>query len=216
MQDHASCFLHGHLRCLPLLQCRTASGDQGEPHRLGEKVDIKKTEDEPEAKKAKSGEAMDVEEPDEDLAAALALSMEDDSAVKHRELLESCGLDKDFQGPRCVEINHFTGVPDNSSRSRPRRWRGRAGSDGVAEPASSRHRAGVASMAWRSTKRFIGERDSLVDYAHRPLSCSPLSHTKEGRPDGGHYMGWVKREDGSWLVFDDDLVSESSREFVPG
>ena len=66
--------------------------------RLGEKVDIKKTEDEPEAKKAKSGEAMDVEEPDEDLAAALALSMEDDSAVKHRELLESCGLDKDFQG----------------------------------------------------------------------------------------------------------------------
>ena len=34
--------------------------------------------------------------------------------------------------------------------------------------------------------------------------------------DGGHYMGWVKREDGSWLVFDDDLVSESSWEFVQG
>merc|ERR1711861_58507 len=90
--------------------------------RLGEKVDIKTTEDEPEEKKAK----MDVEEPDEDLAAALALSMEDDSAVKHRELLESCGLDKDFQG---------------------------------------------------------------------------------------HYERWVKRADGSWLVFDDDLVSESSWEF---
>ena len=29
-------------------------------------------------------------------------------------------------------------------------------------------------------------------------------------------MGWVKREDGSWLVFDDDLVSESSWEFVQG
>ena len=62
--------------------------------KFGEKVDIKTTEDEPEEKKAK----MDIEEPDEDLAAALALSMEDDSAVKHRELLESCGLDKDFQG----------------------------------------------------------------------------------------------------------------------
>ena len=115
--------------------------------RLGEKVDIKTTEDEPEAKKAKSGEAMDVEEPDEDLAAALALSMEDDSAVKHRELLESCGLDKDFQG-------HY---------------------------------------------------ELFAIVTHKGRSA-----------DGGHYMGWVKREDGSWLVFDDDLVSESSWEFVQG
>ena len=115
--------------------------------RLGEKVDIKKTEDEPEAKKAKSSEAMDVEEPDEDLAAALVLSMEDDSAVKHRELLESCGLDKDFQG-------HY---------------------------------------------------ELFAIVTHKGRSA-----------DGGHYMGWVKREDGSWLVFDDDLVSESSWEFVQG
>jgi len=111
--------------------------------KFGERVDIKTTEDEPEEKKAK----MDVEEPDEDLAAALALSMEDDSAVKNRELLESCGLDKDFQG-------HY---------------------------------------------------ELFAIVTHKGRSA-----------DGGHYMGWVKREDGSWLVFDDDLVSESSWEFVQG
>ena len=111
--------------------------------KFGERVDIKTTEDEPEEKKAK----MDVEEPDEDLAAALALSMEDDSAQKNRELLESCGLDKDFQG-------HY---------------------------------------------------ELFAIVTHKGRSA-----------DGGHYMGWVKREDGSWLVFDDDLVSESSWEFVQG
>ena len=43
--------------------------------------------------------------------------------------------------------------------------------------------------------------------------------THKGRSaDGGHYMGWVK-QDGTkdkWLVFDDDLVSESTTEFVMG
>merc|ERR1712087_1056410 len=66
---------------------------------------------------------------------------------KNRELLESCGLDKDFQG-------HY---------------------------------------------------ELFAIVTHKGRSA-----------DGGHYMGWVKREDGSWLVFDDDLVSESSWEFVQG
>ena len=107
--------------------------------RLGEKVDIKKTEDEPEAKKAKSSEAMDVEEPDEDLAAALALSMEDDSAVKHRELLESCGLDKDFQGSGLCGNQPVRRVLAPSSGG---------------EPAPPRHRADIMKMAWRTTRRF--------------------------------------------------------------
>ena len=29
-------------------------------------------------------------------------------------------------------------------------------------------------------------------------------------------MGWVKQEGAKWLVFDDDLVSESTQEFVMG
>ena len=92
--------------------------------KFGERVDIKTTEEnEPEEKKAK----MDVEEPDEDLAAALALSMEDDSAVKHRELLESCGLDKDFQGRYLCGNQPVRRV---------------------------RHRADIMKMAWRTTRRF--------------------------------------------------------------
>ena len=39
--------------------------------------------------------------------------------------------------------------------------------------------------------------------------------THKGRSaDGGHYMGWVKQDGDKWLVFDDDLVSESDAEFV--
>jgi len=49
---------------------------------------------------------------------------------------------------------------------------------------------------------------------------SIVSH-KGRSADGGHYMGWVKQEDGKgvnnkWLVFDDDLVSESTQEFIMG
>mmetsp|Transcript_17681 Transcript_17681/g.52601 ORF Transcript_17681/g.52601 Transcript_17681/m.52601 type:complete len:495 (-) Transcript_17681:36-1520(-) len=47
--------------------------------------------------------------------------------------------------------------------------------------------------------------------------------THKGRSaDGGHYMGWVKQEGldkegkAKWLVFDDDLVSESTHDFVMG
>lgn len=39
--------------------------------------------------------------------------------------------------------------------------------------------------------------------------------THKGRSaDGGHYMGWVRSDSNKWLVFDDDVVSESSTEFV--
>jgi len=39
--------------------------------------------------------------------------------------------------------------------------------------------------------------------------------THKGRSaDGGHYMGWVRQDGDKWLVFDDDLVTESSTEFV--
>ena len=63
---------------LPLLQCRTRAAIKPTAI-VGRKGAIKTTEDEPEEKRQDGRRG-----PDEDLA-ALALSMEDDSAVKHQE-----------------------------------------------------------------------------------------------------------------------------------
>ena len=141
VQDHAARFLHGHAGRLPLLQCRVQAAIKANRDKFGEKVDIKTTEDEPEEKKAK----MDVEEPDEDLAAALALSMEDDSAVKHRELLESCGLDKDFQG-RYLCGNQ----PVRRDAGSIERW-----GTGNATPSSRYHEDGVEDDATIQDERAV-------------------------------------------------------------
>ena len=65
-----------------------------------------------------------------------------------RTLSDAVGLDNVKQVHNCVEINQCVGCTDNSSLShflamtRP----------SCEEPASPRHRAGVASMAWRTTR----------------------------------------------------------------
>ena len=42
-----------------------------------------------------------------------------------------------------------------------------------------------------------------------PPTHPPTQVTHKGRTaDGGHYMGWVRQEGDSWLVFDDEDVSE--------
>ena len=52
---------------------------------------------------------------------------------------------KNIGVPVCVKINQCVGDGDDAAALVP--------SSGE-EPASPRHRAGVASMAWRSTRRF--------------------------------------------------------------
>ena len=59
-----------------------------------------------------------------------------------------------YKVERCVEIDPCVGAPDNSSLSHfsamtRLSWLGRASGE---EPAPPRHRAGVASMAWRTTR----------------------------------------------------------------
>ena len=66
-------------------------------------------------------------------------------------------------------------------------------------------------MAWRTATIQRDRREILI--AHRPLRLAIVTLGEIRRRP---LMGWVKREDGSWLVFDDDLVSESSWEFVQG
>ena len=76
------------------------------------------------------------------------------------------------------------------------------------EQASRRWRIGRRGDSGRTRRKFdfhTGHYELFAIVTHKGRSA-----------DGGHYMGWVKREDGSWLVFDDDLVSESSWEFVQG
>ena len=134
------------LDAFPYCNAKLQAAIKANRDRLGAKLDLD-ADKEPEAKKAKADDDATMEEPDEDLAAALALSMKAEALSEHAALLESCGLDKDFQG-------HY---------------------------------------------------ELFAIVTHKGRSA-----------DGGHYMGWVKREDGSWLVFDDDFVSESSWEFVQG
>jgi ubiquitin carboxyl-terminal hydrolase 14 len=43
--------------------------------------------------------------------------------------------------------------------------------------------------------------------------CGIVTH-KGRSADSGHYIGWVKVDDGSWVKFDDNVVSESSEEKV--
>ena len=78
----------------------------------------------------------------------------------------------------------------------------------------------VASTAAFSPRKDLVKNyrvpDSLVDLCTGHYELFAIVTHKGRSADGGHYMGWVKREDGSWLVFDDDLVSESSWEFVQG
>jgi ubiquitin carboxyl-terminal hydrolase 14 len=43
--------------------------------------------------------------------------------------------------------------------------------------------------------------------------CAVLTH-KGIAADGGHYVAWVKQEDGSWVLFDDDTVSPATEEDI--
>eukprot|EP00633_Aureoumbra_lagunensis_P001586 CAMPEP_0197290980 /NCGR_PEP_ID=MMETSP0890-20130614/10413_1 /TAXON_ID=44058 ORGANISM="Aureoumbra lagunensis, Strain CCMP1510" /NCGR_SAMPLE_ID=MMETSP0890 /ASSEMBLY_ACC=CAM_ASM_000533 /LENGTH=443 /DNA_ID=CAMNT_0042763405 /DNA_START=196 /DNA_END=1527 /DNA_ORIENTATION=- len=51
--------------------------------------------------------------------------------------------------------------------------------------------------------QFLGEYEIFAVVTHKGRSA-----------DGGHYMGWVRQDKDKWLVFDDDIVTESSTEFV--
>ena len=53
---------------------------------------------------------------------------------------------------------------------------------------------------------------SVEDTAWYEL-CGVVTH-KGRTANSGHYVGWVKTDNGRWLKFDDDVVSEVTEEDI--
>ena len=80
---------------------------------------------------------------------------------------------KNIGVPVCVKINQCVGDGDDAAALVP--------SSGE-EPASPRHRAGVASMAWRSTRRFSTNAPYNFDF-HTGHETARKNSTVELRPE---------------------------------